>query len=117
MRLGFTDPCKNHIKPIQKTSVDVFHFFDSFYQITVKSKQICNTNTHLRNAVSNAILSRPYEKSMMYGINLFAKAFPKPSDDQLRPEMQHANVPALKRGSLPRSVPACLTMFLPAPKL
>ena len=54
---------------------------------------------------------------MVCGIHLFANAFPKPFGDQLHPKTQHANVSAPKRGSVPRNVPACLKMVLPAPKL
>ena len=94
-----------------------FTISDSFHQITVKIKQICNKNTHLRNALWNGILSKPGENSMVCGIHLFANAFPKPFGDQLRPKKQHANVSAPKRASVPRNVPACLKMVLPAPKL
>ena len=96
-----------------------FTLLDSFHQITgtVKSKQICNKNTHLRNALRNAILSKPCEKLMVCGIHLFANAFPKPFGDQLCPKTQHAKVSVPKRACVPRNVPACLKMSLPAPKL
>ena len=49
VRSYFTDPCKNHIKACQKASRSFFTILDSYHQITVKSKQNCNKNTHLRN--------------------------------------------------------------------
>ena len=113
----FTDPCKNQIKACRKASKSFFTCLDSFHQIIVKSKQICNKNTHLRNALWNGILSKPCENSMVCGIHLFANAFPKPFGDQLRPKTQHAKVSALKRACVPRNVPACLKMSLPHPKL
>ena len=109
-KMHFTDPCKNHIKACQKASRSFFTFLDSFHQITVKSTQIYNKNTHLRNELWNAILSKPSENSMACGIHLFANAFPKPSGDQLRSKMQHANVSAPKRAlcvCLPQNVSAC----------
>ena len=68
-------------------------------------------------ALWNEILSNPCENSMACGIHLFANAFPKPFGNQLCPKMQHANVSAPKRACVPRNVPACLKMLLPAPKL
>ena len=117
VRSYFTHPCKNHIKANQKASMNFFTFLDPFHKIAVKFKQNCNKNTHLRNALWNEILSKPCENSMACGIHLFANAFPKPFCDQLRPKMQHANVSAPKRACVPRNVPACLKMLLPAPKL
>ena len=55
----FTDPCKNHIKACRKASKSFFTFLDSFHQITVKSKQICNKNTHLRNALCKIEIKNP----------------------------------------------------------
>ena len=113
----FTYPCKNHIKTCQKTQKWFFTFLVSFHQITVKTKQICNKNTHLRNALWNEILSKPCENSMVCGIHLFANALPKPFGEQHCPKTQHAKASASKRACVPRKVPACLKMSLPAPKL
>ena len=44
-------------------------------------------------------------------------AFPKPSGDQLCSKTQHAKVSVPQRACVPRNVPACLKMSLPAPKL
>ena len=85
--------------------------------MTVKNKQICNKNTHLRNALWNEILSKPYENSMVYGIYLFTNAFPQPFGDQLCPKTQHAKVSVPQRACVPRNVPACLKLSLPALKL
>ena len=113
MRSCFTYPCKI----ISNLSGKLPSIFDSFHQITIKNKQICSKNTHIRNALWNEILSKPCENSMACGIHLFANAFPNPFGDHLRPNAQHANVSAPKRASVPCNVPACLKMFLPAPKL
>ena len=116
-RSHFTDPCKNHIKASQKAPTRFSTFLDPFHQITVKNKQNCNKHTHLRNALCNGILSKPCENSMMRGIHLLANVFPEPFGNQLCPKMQHANVSAPKRACVPRNVPACIKMLLPAPRL
>ena len=113
----FTDPCKNHIKACRKTKKWFFTFLVAFHQITVKTKQICNKNTRLRKALWNEIVSKPYENSMVCGIHLFANALPKPFGEQHRPKTQYAKVSVPKRACVPRNVPACLKMSLPARKL
>ena len=102
-RSYFTDPCENHVKACQKAPMSFFTLLDSFHQITVKCKQICNKNTHLRNALWNKILSKPCENSMACGIHLFANAFPKPFGDQIPPRTQHTNAPAPKCVCLPQN--------------
>ena len=113
----FTDPRKNHIKAYQKASTSFFAFLGPFHQITVKTKQICNKNTHLRKAHWTETVSEPCENSMVCGIHLFANALPKPCGEQHRPKTQHAKASAQIRACVPRNVPACLKMSLPAPKL
>ena len=82
----FLDPRRNNIKAYQKACASSVANLDSFRQIIVKSKQICNKNTNLGNARWNEILSKPYETSMACGIHLFANAFPKPFGYQLCPK-------------------------------
>ena len=117
VRSYFTDPCKNHIKAYQKASTSFFIILDSFHEVMVKIKRICNKNTHLRNALWNVFFSKPFENSMVCGIHLFANALPKPFGEQHRPKTQHEKASAQIRACVLWNVPACLKMSLPAPKL
>ena len=113
----FTDPCKNHIKAYRKASTSFFTFLDSFHEIIVKIKRICNKNTHLINALWNDFFSKPCENPMVCGIHLFANALLKPFGEEHSRKTQHAKASAPKRACVPRNVPACLKMSLPVPKL
>ena len=103
----------NHIKPGQKASTSSFTFFGSFYQITVKNRHI----THLIDVLRSKLLPKVHDFWGDVWHPSSASVFTKPFGDQLRSKAQYENASAQKRACVPRNVPACLKMVLPAPKL
>ena len=105
----FTDPCKNHVKAHQKASRSFFTILDSFHQIIVKIKRICNKSTHFRNALWSEILSKPFEIQWCVASVFSQTPFQSHLVTSLAPKRNMQRCP-------PPNVPPCRAMCLPASK-